>query len=439
MFTQARPILTALILLRLLVTADRPSCQHKPAPDSMTQRYNQSNKATSALEEKQLQSGVAGSILKDWDKNGNDTAITDDKSEEEASGTTTDKIDENVAEEVTTTTRPPPEENEEKGTDLQYLSFTKYNEEIKGDVDKFEGSAQKLDTDSSKALDESDKYGKTLKELQDTSKTFKQVVRHFGDVVVEEHHRHVDGIKEKLGSAQEMGEGQEGSQEEHQETGTVNEVKENLGAEGHLENHQEKLDTEESRRLEHKDWKEKGSRTTVQELSPEDQESLVQKLKLADIDESHWNNANLNLVLSWDANTSLELALVQSPENLTTENPISISSDENKHSQRDSLDDGIFEVNTKKPENSAWITTKTDSEKLTPGHFDVFIFNNNNKDGAPAVDFQCLIKFDTGTGEPEKAVKAVSGTLGAEDMGHPFEVIVGEAGEVTVQVPARAF
>jgi len=410
MFTQARPILTALILLRLLVTADRPSCQHKPAPDSMTQRYNQSNKATSALEEKQLQSGVAGSILKDWDKNGNDTTMTDDESGEEANGTATDKIDENAAEEVidTTTTRPPPEENEEKGTDLQYLSFTKYNEEIKGDVDKFEGSAQKLDTDSSKALDESDKYGKTLKELQDTSKTFKQVVRHFGDVVVEEHHRHVDGIKEKLGSAQEMGEGQEGSQEEHQD------------------HHQTKLDTE--------DWKEKGSRTTVQVLSQQDQESLVQKLKLED--ESHWNNANLNLVLSWDANTSLELTLVQSPEQNTTENPISISSDEQKQSQRHSLDNGIFEVNTKKPENSAWITTDSE-KKLTQGHFDVFIFNNN-KDGAPAVDFQCLIKFDPGKEELKK-VKAVSGTLGAEDMGHPFEVIVSEAGEVTVQVPALAF
>jgi len=491
----------ALLILRLFVAADRPSCQHKPAPNSMTQRYKKSSKATDVLEKRHLQHGFAGnngSDLHDYLAEADDTTTTPDDQElqEEVDEvpTTTSKLDQDevgeldkLREEVdevptstskfdqerlneeleeldevpTTTSKDLTDEDspeqlltqdtrqQEVPEGLKYASFSKYGEDVKSDIGQFQESAENLDGASSRARDQSHQYAKALKTLQGTSKTFKKVANHFGEMVVWEQQEHVGGIKKKLGSAEELAETQEIHKKEQPEEDSFETVSQtNSQINSQISDGKQKLDSQdlkledESTKLnvdvnvqthdaqthdaQTKENNLAKQQTTTEALNEEDTSTLLQKIKSsihedqtleADIkkNEDVWEDAKLNLVLSWDmdanANAKLQLSLVEVVQEGNTEQKakpaISITNDE---SQSGEENDGPFKVGLgdKTHDNShlAWLTTKADQE-LQDGQFNVFIIykvGEEHEHDPPPVDFQSLIEF----GAQKKAIK---GTL----------------------------
>jgi len=337
--------------------------------------------------------------------------------EEEAKTTTPlETLDEVNNEEVPSTSKPDREQltqddqKKEVPAGLSYGSFTNYGEAIKSDIEKFSQSAQYLDGASSHAADQSDKYAQTLQTLQDTSKTFKVVAGHFGDVVVKEQQEHVGDIKKKLGSTEEnILNDQENivNEQEFQETPTTTpkneEPKEINIAEETLLTTTAQIVKDSQEPVETTLQNNKNDQTGFHDEDTEQIENLEKKITFKD--SRAYQEAKLNLVLSWEGNnTSLELALTQFGEEKTVGDLISISTNEpisSKEQTEQNEDDKNkdnnkgFEVMKKyeKTDNShlAWIRFPGPPGHLPDGQFNVFVFYEPEVDPAPDVKFECFM------------------------------------------------
>merc|ERR1712008_117943 len=212
--------------------------------------------------------------------------------------------------------------------------------DIESDVSKFHEYATKLAGVSSHAADQSDKYAETLQTLQDTSKTFKQVAGHFGEIVVQEQQNHVGEIKTKLVSAEEMAdvhnqetptsenkeetvldnqdttpvpqdEDQEETVEDHQDTTTPQNKEGENNSDDREEMEQVKTiapneKSKASPLTTPAPWNPKEEQRLEDQYSEEEESELIEKMeqKITFKNESAWKEAKLNLVLSWELDKS---------------------------------------------------------------------------------------------------------------------------------------